>query len=43
MSTELLGIKPSEVKFVKELQKSDYSTLFQVHIRDRDCVLKVVG
>ncbi len=43
MPDEMLNLKRSEVTIVRKLKQSEYSTLFQVSVRGRQCVLKVVS
>ena len=43
MSDEMLNIKPSEVTFVRKLKQSERSSIFQVTIRGKECIMKVVS
>ena len=39
----MLNIKRSEVRFLKELHRREFSSLFHVIVREQECVLKVVS
>jgi hypothetical protein len=43
MREEMLNVGPSEVTFIRKLKQSDYSTVFQVIVRGRECVMKVAS
>jgi len=40
---ELIDVVPSEINFVKQIHRSENSKIFVVVIRNRTCVMKVVG
>jgi hypothetical protein len=43
MSDEMLNIKPSDVAFLRKLNRSEYSDIFHVRVRSKECVMKVVS
>lgn len=43
MCTEMLDIKRSEVIFVRKITQSEYSNIFKVVVRGKECALKVVS
>ena len=42
MPTELQNVKRSEVTFVRKLHQSEFSAVFKVVVRRKECVMKVV-
>ena len=43
MSMEMQNVQPLEVIFANKLNQSTWSALFQVIVRRKDCVMKVVN
>jgi hypothetical protein len=43
MLNEISGVKACDVKFIHKLKQSDHSSVFQVLVREKACVMKVVS
>jgi hypothetical protein len=40
---EMLNLNPSEVIFVRKIKQHERSAIFQVIVRGKECVMKVVS
>lgn len=43
MPDEMLNVRPNDVEFMRKLKQSERSVIFQVTVRGKECVMKVVS